>query len=122
MSESVGCIIINATKKYLNETVVPISPQTDINELKQLLKGMEPTILGDVDINILKVWKCTALEASDDVDLEELKESLLRLDLSNKQTARMLRPTLKVLSLDVQEDERLLVQLQYVVVFSFTPA
>jgi len=107
---------------YEDETVVPISPQTDINELKQLLKGMEPTILGDVDINILKVWKCTALEASDDVDLEELKESLLRLDLSNKQTARMLRPTLKVLSLDVQEDERLLVQLQYVVVFSFTPA
>lgn len=96
---------------YEDETVVPISPQTDINELKQLLKGMEPTILGDVDINILKVWKCTALEASDDVDLEELKESLLRLDLSNKQTARMLRPTLKVLSLDVQEDERLLVQL-----------
>ncbi|KAK2460464.1 hypothetical protein APHAL10511_007511 [Amanita phalloides] len=108
---SVGCLVINHMKKYLCGTVVPISPQTSIYELKQLLKVMEPTVLGDVDIGMLRVWKCTALEAPNDVDPEELEESLLTLDLSNRQTARMPSPTSKVLSLGLQEDERLLVQL-----------
>ncbi|KAF8339438.1 hypothetical protein F5887DRAFT_979972 [Amanita rubescens] len=91
---SVGCLVIDHMKEYLCEII-----------------GMEPTIHGDVHIHTLEVWKCAALEASDDVDLEELKETLLRLDLSNKQIARMPRPTLKVLSLGLKEDERLLVQL-----------
>jgi len=63
---SIGCIIIDAMKEYLCETAVPISPQTTILALKQLLKDMKPTILGDVDIDMLEVWKCTALTSDDD--------------------------------------------------------
>jgi len=39
--------------------------QTNILELKQLLKEMEPTIFGDIDIQMLEVWRCIALKASD---------------------------------------------------------
>jgi hypothetical protein len=84
-----------------------ISPQTIIIALRQLLKDMKPTILGDVDIDMLEVWKCTAL-ASDDDDPEVLQEIILRLDLSNKKTARILGPARNVSSLGVQGDERLL--------------
>lgn len=108
---SVRCLVINHMQNRLCETVVPISPQTRIEDLKELLKAEKPRIFGDVDIGMLEVWKCTALDASNDVDPDELEESLLSLDLSNREIAHRLCPTLNVLSLGLQEDERLLVQL-----------
>ena len=85
-------------KKYLCEAVVPISPQMYILKLKQLLVEMEPTIFADVNIDMVEVWKCTTLKISDN---EGFEEHLRRFDFSDNQTARMLRPSIKVSSLDV---------------------
>ncbi|KAF8349607.1 hypothetical protein F5887DRAFT_1279875 [Amanita rubescens] len=108
---SVWCLVTDSMKHFLGETAVPISLQTSILELKQLLKEMEPIIFGDVHIHMLEVWRCTALNVVDE-DLKERQERLCRIDFSNNQTAaRILHNRLNVSSLGMQENEMLLVRL-----------